>query len=399
MVDWSGKTQNQFNNRTNDPRLSDMAEVVELKGGKPKTLRLIGQARRIAVHWIEIRKKDGGKARIPRLCLAYDSDNGTFNGKCPYCETLGSSPRIQTLSNVIDRDEQENPPRKIVKPQGKEKKLVKHFGEEVYLKESKESPSWTPIKLISLSTSAANKIVDLSDTNKRKMKDGKKKSFGADHPKYGFDIVIKYDKNREPANQYSVMKGDNTELTEEELEYLRWRLDLEKPKTLAEATLDAKQLYKNLVNKPDGSGDEDEDEDDDDSSSKKKKKKSDFDDTDFDDDEDEGKSSKKSKKKSRRDDDEDDEDEDADEDSDDDDEDDEPRNKKSKSSKKKSRDDDEDEDEDDEDAEDEDEDDEPRKKKSKASSKSKSKSKKSKRDDDDEDEDDDSDDSDDDWDE
>lgn len=403
MVDWTNSKE--FNTRSKDPRLSDFAEVVEFKKNKPRTLRLIGPANRVAIHWIEIRKKDGGKTRIPRLCLAYDGDKGEFNGECPYCSTLNSRPRVQVVTNVIDRDEQENPPRKLPQPTGKERKLVEHFGEEMYIKSDKDSPTWTPVRLASLSTSVASKISDLSELNKVKDKKGNRRKFGPDHPKHGFDLVIKYDPDREPANQYSVMKGDNTELTEEELAYLRWRLDLEKPKTLAEAKLDVKGLLKVLFETV-----SDDDEEDSPKKGKKSSKKQEFDDSDFDDDEDERPKGKKSSKKSRDDDDDDDDDEDDvpfsksskkssrkalreddDEDAVDDEEDDD-RPKSKKSSRKSSRDaDDEDEDErpkgkksskkprdDEEDDEDEDEDEPPRSKKS---------SKKSRREEDDEDDD------------
>lgn len=385
MVSWT--ESGQFNNKSNEPRLSDMAEVVEFKKNKPRTLRLIGPARRMAIHWIEINKKAGGTTRIPRLCLAYDGDKGEFNGKCPYCEELGNRPRIQVITNVIDRDDQENPPKKQPKPTGKEKKQVEHFGEDMYLKTDKDSPTWTPIKLASLTPSVANKIVDLTETNKRKVKDGSKKKFGPDHRKFGFDIVIKYDPDREPANQYSVMRGDNTELSEEELEYLRWPLDLEQPKPLAEAKLDAKSLLKVLKDKP--TDDDNEDSDKPSKSKGKKSKSDDFDDDDFDDEDDDNKHSKKSSKKSNK------------KRNEDDDEEEKPSRKHKTSSKNSSAysdDDDNDiDDEDDDSDEEDDEDDKPRSKKG-AKGSSKSKSKKSRKDDDDEDDDDDDEDDDDGWD-
>lgn len=332
MVDWTKEDQS-FGNNQSDPRLSDFVEMVDLKDGKAHTFRLIGPSVKKAVHWIEINKKQGGTARLPRICLAYDPTTEEFSGECPYCDRLDNKARISVETNVIDREAQERAPRKIKPPTGSEKKLIEHFGEEAYYKSSKESESWTPDRYFTMSTSVSMKVLDLVETNKRKMRDGSKKKFGPEHKKYGFDIVVKFNKDREPANMYSVMKGDNTALTEEEIDYLRWKLDLEKPKKLAEAKKDADSLAKRLS----GSSD-----DDDKSSkgSKGKGKKPDIDDDDFDDEE-EDKKKKKSKSRSR---DEDDEDEDEEEE-------DKPRGKSKKPSRSR-----------DEDEEDEDEDERPKKK-------------------------------------
>ena len=359
-MDW---TKDRIGGGDKTPMLSDLAETLNLKDGKPHTVRAIGPARRVARHCFEVMKKDGGgKARFPKLCLAYNSDSGEFDGKCPYCDIDPNTPRIEVHQNFIDRKLQEDAPRKIKPPRGSEKELVRHMGEKMFLKESKSSESWTPVRLAALSTSPARKIADYTEVNKRKTEDGPQ-VFGPNHPRYGFDVIIKFDGSRSPAEQYSVMKDENTKLTDEERKYLRWPLDLEKPDSLKDAKKEAERIAAKLVGKED-----DEDEDDDDkpkkSKGKKKSRQVDIEDEDFDDDEDEPKSKKNKAKSKRRDDD----------DEDDDDEEDEPRSKKSKSTSKKRRDDD--------DEDDEDEDDEPKSKKKPA------KKKADDWDDDDEDEDD-----------
>lgn len=344
-MDW---TKDRIGGGDKTPMLSDLAETLNLKDGKPHTVRAIGPARRVARHWFEVMKKDGGgKARFPKLCLAYNSDSGEFDGKCPYCDIDPNTPRIEVHQNFIDRKLQEDAPRKIKPPRGSEKELVRHMGEKMFLKESKSSESWTPVRLAALSTSPARKIADYTEVNKRKTEDGPQ-VFGPNHPRYGFDVIIKFDGSRSPAEQYSVMKDENTKLTDEERKYLRWPLDLEKPDSLKDAKKEAERIAAKLVGKED-----DEDEDDDDkpkkSKGKKKSRQVDIEDEDFDDDEDEPKSKKNKAKSKRRD------------DEDDDDEEDEPRSKKSKSTSKKRRDDD--------DEDDEDEDDEPKSKKKPAKKK------------------------------
>lgn len=366
-MDW---TKDRIGGKEKAPMLSDLAETVNFKDGKAHTLRAIGPARRVARHWFTVLNKEGKEARFPKLCLAYNSDSGEFDGKCPYCDIDPGTPRVEVHQNFIERKYQEDAPRKPKPPSRAEREVVKHFGEKMFLKESKDSESWTPVRLAGLSTSPARKIADYTEVNKRKTEDGTQ-VFGPNHPRYGFDVIIKFNKDRSPAEQYSVMKGENTKLTDEERKYLRWPLDLEKPDTLKEAKVEAERIKKKLA----GAEDESDDDDDDDdkpkkSKGKKKSRQVDVEDEDFDDD-DEDDAPKKKKKSKSRDEDEDDEDEDEDDrpkkkskskkrrDDDDDDEDDEDEDEpKSKKKKKKSKDEDWDDD-------DEDEDDEPKSKKKK----------------------------------
>lgn len=388
MRDWSTKLPS---NNNDAPRLSDLVPIVNLKDGKTRTLRLIGPMTLVPIVWIEIKKKEGGKARIPRISLRYDPKTGETNDKieCPYEAAFGAA-RATALSNAIDRDLQEGRPAKPKKPTAYESKTRTWFEYEAMYKENNEGGGWTPVEVLQVPISVARKIQDIIATNKKKIKDKKgnttTKNFGPDHPKYGFDITIKYDGKRSPAEQYFVAKSDSSPLTEEELEYLLWQYNLEKPFTMKEALEDVKKLKKIAVSTSKDADDEDDedDEDEDDkvstkkSKSKKSSKAKSFDDDDDDDadDEDEDEPPKKSKKKSKS----------FDDDDDDDDEDEEDEKPKKKSKKKPV----------DEDEDDEDEEDEKSKKKSKAKSKSddeddededeppkKSKKKKASKDDDD----------------
>lgn len=394
MRDWTSKLPS---GNKDSIRLNELVAMVNLKDGKSKTLRLIGPMTSIPIVWIEIKKKEGGKARIPRISLRYDPKTGEIRDDidCPYEKAFGSA-RSGVLSNAINRDLQENAPAKPKKATPYEAKSRDWFDYNAHYKENNEGGAWTPVEVLSVPISAARKIQDLVATNKKTIKNKKgdktTQTFGPDHPKYGFDIIIKYDSKRPPAEQYIIQKAESSPLTEEELEYCLWQYNLEKPFTMKEALEDIKKLKKVAVSKSDDEDDDNDadDEDEDDkvstkskSKSSKTKKKSSFDDDDDDDDdsddedEDDDDDLPKSKKKSKKPVDEDEDDED--------DEDVKPASKKSKKSKK-SRDDDEDEDEDDEPVkkkkkkivDDDDEDEEERPK-----SKKKSKSKKSDDDDDD----------------
>lgn len=400
-MDW--QTDSVGGNSQRTPRLSDLCETVDFRDGKPHTLRPVGPALRIARHWITTKSKEGKKNKpFPKICLGYNSKSGEFDGECPYCEA-GIRASIEVHQNVIDRDAQEDgPPKKAGEPTKAERKEREFLGYTGYFKESIDTKVWTPVKVAVLGTSPALKVKDTVAVNKVKGKDGTKKTYPPQHPKYGYDLVITYhdDKKRAATDRYSVVKDERNALSEEELDYHLWFLGLEKPEKLSVAKEEMSRLKKRLwreegeededddedrpkkkkrhQEEDDGfdeksskkskkrSRDEDEDDDDeDDRKSKSKKRSRDWDDEDSEDDDDEDRPKKKSKSK-RRDDDEDDEEDDEDD----------RRSRKSKSSKKRFRDDDDD----DEDEEDEEED----RPKSKKSSKRKSRDE----DDDDEDEDD-----------
>ena len=425
-MDWS---KQNFNSNQRVPMLKDKVELLELPDGEDfKQIRMIGPSKRIGYHMLPVFKQDGTpvmnkfkqQVRIPKVCLAFDSKTGDLpednEKKCPYCCMDPDPLKIEVHTNVIDRELQSdfNAKKQKKNRSKKESKKVEFFdGSEYYVAEGKASKKKTPCRYWRITSSVGSKISDYTSLNKKKTKDGKVKIYNPNHPKFGFDLNIKFDNSKKnPSEKYSCVKDERTELTDEELEYLLWNIDIEAPEDFKTAKKEA-ESFKKRMDAAEGSS--------------KKRSKDDDDDEEFGDDEDlEGdddddedyrrsKKSKKSSKKSKKDDDwdddeddEDSDDEDDDDEDEEDDEDDEQSSKKSKkakgkSLKRKSRDDDDDDDEDDFDSDEDDEEDEDERssKKSKQSKKSKNKSKKNKksskkRKDDDEDEDDSDDD--DDWD-
>lgn len=407
--DW-GNSSNW--NSAKELRISDLVDMLDLSDGEWHTCRMIGGSVVHKVHWITIKTKTGKVTRIPKKCLGFDPNKpeGHSGVECPYCSELSHNPSTEVYVNVIERDIQADAPRKPKPPTKYEMKRREWNGGEWLMKETRGSGGWTAARVLRATSSLGTKIGELTSLNSRKIK-GKKKKFSPDHPKFGFDIILKYDKDcKTPANAYSVQKGDNTALEEEDLDMLLWNIpphEAEKPEV---AKKEAAKLLKvacdntgNLLFAESG-GD------------KKKKKKNEYADS-FDDDddyEDDDRPAKKSKSKKRRDDDDEDEDDDDDDrpakksksskksswDDDDEDDDEEDERPKKKSSKSKRRDDDDDDEDerpakkskksswDDDDDDDDDEEERPVKK-SKSKSKTSSKSKRRRDDDDDDDYDDD----------
>jgi hypothetical protein len=81
----------------------------------------------------------------------------------------------------------------------------------------------------------AQKIQALSLKNTWENQPGDVRSYDLAHPKYGRDVVIKYDKDEEPKAMYGLRAGQRTKLTDEELAYLRYPLNVLKPETVEAA--------------------------------------------------------------------------------------------------------------------------------------------------------------------
>lgn len=365
---WGDEESNDaFGGRKKSVRVSDKVEMLDVSDGEWHTVRLVGPVVFHKQHWITIKTKAGKIVPVPKTCL--EAHGKLKEGeKCPYCENFGD-PTNSGFGNVIDRDiQEEGEPRKAKPPTSSEKKLKMHEDYEAYWKEAKGSGGWTPMRVAAINTTLGKRINDTVALNKVQVKNKKgkpeKKIFPPDHVKHGYDLMLKYNNGKKvaPSDRWSVQKGDRTPLTEEELDYLLWKIPNPEVENLTTAEKECANLMKKATNRdgeptfPDlfeGDG------------KKKKKSRNSFSD-DFDEDEDMEDDRPKKKKSSRDDDDED--------------------NRRSRS--KKSRrvfedDEDEDEDEDSDYDDDEDEDDDRRSRKSKKSSKSKSR----RRDDEDEDED------------
>ena len=334
--------------RERAPNPSDLVEMLEWpkKGGSVQG-RLVGPIAGRGVHKIKVAKRDGSETEISKACLAYDpsTDSSDPEVKCPYCSMDRSVQRFSKVyfSNFIDRRIEEDKPAKIKTTPKEAKTGIKDI----------DSSSWTPARVIRAPSTLALRFKQLGEKNIVKSKTGEKKSFPVNHPKYGFDVDVSFDKSLPAASMYSADRNTDERYTPvTEGEYLLWDLDqLYVPEDLKTAKAEAKSLSERWAKHTGEEADEDED------APKKKRRTTDDDDIDLDDD-DTPKSKKKSKAKSKPSD-EDDDDIDLDDDGDEDDEDDTPpkRSKGKASAKRKSRDaDDEDEDEDADADEDEDED-------------------------------------------
>jgi len=229
-------------------------------------IRIIGKPAVYAQHWISITTPKGGKVNIPRTVPNFDPSTDSFDDTVndPYKNIPNDvSTRKMYFVNVIVRDDQDDRPRKLHPPTRTEKSSGY---------KSKNSKSWTPVKVLRMPTSVVRDIQRIITMNKHKV-DGKVQEYELSHPVYGCDLFISFDKNAPAASMYSVQKGDKSKLTKEEKGYLVWDLNglIPPPPSMEEVERDAKALSESVA-----SNETDDDDDDDfiEKMDKKKKKRS-----------------------------------------------------------------------------------------------------------------------------
>jgi hypothetical protein len=329
---------------------SDVVDLYDLPDKKFVKLRPFGSVHAYGGHWIETKKKDGGKGNFYYPCAAFDIETGRLDSTkhCPWCDDESGHVRFATdyFINAIHRKEQANKPVKIRTTAGEAESGYKE----------KASESWTPVKAVRLTGSVLRRLQDLKQLNTVENEEGETINYSVAHPKYGADVSIKRDKSVAPAQMYEVQMGTQAAMTKEERGYLIWDLSqLMVTPTAKEAEVEYIKWAKRMGimdDKPtkgkksvdaDDEGDDDEEEDEAPKAKAKKpvaKKKVVDEDDDFDDEEEDEAPKKKptAKKKAA-----------VDDDEDFDDEDDAPvAKKKPAAAKKKAVDDDEDDDFDDE---------------------------------------------------
>lgn len=363
MIDLDDVKGNQRDRR---PTMGDLTRVFKFPEKKWVTVRLRGGMQPEAGYWVKTKKKDGKSTKFFTPCPSFDSKTQERDStKYDPWRDLQLQEKARIDSKEISRDEglvqyashfwmegivrseQKKQPRKLPKPtKGEVKSGFK----------DKDSDTWTPVFVIKIGRSLAQKLKELKSLNVVESKKSGSKAFSVADEKYGRDVRIYFDGDKAPADQYQVQLGDKrTPLSEEELAYLGWDMsqidgvEFDKAEVKADftswATRNKVKLKASKSKDEDEDDDQDDDDEDDDKPSKGKKSKK-------------AKPDKKSKGKKPKDEDDDEDDEDEDDDSDfDDDEDDEPKKGKKSKGKKSKDEDDEDEDSDDEDDEDSDDED------------------------------------------
>lgn len=221
MPSW-GNTKVPNNSRS--PKLTDLVELVDL-GPEYLQVRPVGPVTQYAEHWIEIWKRDNGKAKINKICLNFDPTTGDFNesGGCPYC-AAGVRADRKYLGNVIVRElaatEPRNPPQ--TRPAEQQARLLGPEGDPESIQvlfKMKESRSWTPVRVLRASTSLASTLQALTKINKH---GGEPKQLS--DVRFGRDVMVLYNKDAAGSAKYQATFGNDGPgpLSKEERRYLMW---------------------------------------------------------------------------------------------------------------------------------------------------------------------------------
>ena len=212
--------------KNDTPRVSDLVEMYKWPDGKYGTVRFLGALYAYGGHWVKTKKKDGTKGSFYAVCSAWDPETGKFDStkNCEWCnhtdsDLLGErtiSRSVEYYSNVIDRKAQRNKPEGAQPPNKTEVKTG-------FI--TKDSETWTPVKVARCTPSVVKLIQGLKDLNVHEDANGDTKGFPVSHPKYGMDVSVKFDsKAASPSQAYSVQRGDATPLKSTEKTYLTWDL-------------------------------------------------------------------------------------------------------------------------------------------------------------------------------
>ena len=220
--DSKGFTGRKIYGDRNRQRIEEAIDMVPLKKDL-STLRPVGPLVAYAVWWITVKTKQGKEVSFPKVALGFNSETGEVdeNVEDPYSELENTRLQVKYYINVIERNKQENEPRKRPKPTSDED--ASGFKE-------KGSPTWTPVGAIGVPPTVAQQMQALATQNRHKGKNKSgavvTKSFDLTHPKYGRDILLSYDKDsKSAANYYNLSLADPSPLTEEEMDYLIWDLE------------------------------------------------------------------------------------------------------------------------------------------------------------------------------
>ena len=187
--------------------------------------------------------------------------------------------KIGYLGCAIDREAQENPPRKVIPPTKAELKSGFY---------NIESPTTKMTGVFDMTPTLFRKVKGLKELNKWKnKKTDEVETFFVNDDAKGCDVSVKFSPKEKGGAMYDAQKGDKSPRTEEEQEYLLWDvkgiIEVEDHKT---AKKEADRLWKEFAKSLKGKGQDEDDDDEgpsdleDDVLPKKKKKTSVVDDDD-----------------------------------------------------------------------------------------------------------------------
>ena len=219
-------------------RIKDVVNLLEYPtaNGKPVwvTIRLFGPVYSKADFWVRSDPKDP-KKKFPKQVRCYDPETHQIvaDKYDPFYDYMrqesdeNKKPEDRLIQygrkfymQAIVRKLQDRMPAKNPMTATEKKTHIKEM----------DSDSYTPVVVVAMTNKVFKAIQDFKEDNVVKLKDGQRKAFSVNHPKFGRDIMIRYDGSQgvAPGDRYSVklvVDGKRTPLTEEEKSYLQWNME------------------------------------------------------------------------------------------------------------------------------------------------------------------------------
>ena len=251
---WGNKSN--FSQNSKRENLADSVDIVKYPDSDEYgAYRFVGEPVLAAYHWFStVRTPKGSKkpkiSHFSKACVGFDPATGEIDAsKCAYCG-LDNAPRVEARQNVLDRELQQNEPRNAKPLSPTEKKFREWNGGKHRIKDGVKKGGYTCARVLKVTPAIGNPVAEITSLNKHKnKKTGEKEAYGPNHPRYGFDVMIRFDKNEAPAKMYSVQKGEVTPLTDEEKEIALWDIPVHKCEDAATAKKEAEKMKKFLCNR------------------------------------------------------------------------------------------------------------------------------------------------------
>ena len=223
---WAEVDKQVSSQKTSQPRMSDIVEVYDKKNyeSSPKRIRLLGPCTSMATHYVTVDKgkSENGKSSTYSFvtpCCNWNREKMCFedNG-CPYCN-LKMKASIKFYQNAIIRDlEDLAPANKGVRSEYE--KTPKVFGtKQFFLKENKQTNSYTPVRVVEIPRSLISKLRNIESTNYYMDADGTRKTAPVADLQYGVDLFLFYHPEKKAAEMYDIQRDVDSGKTPIDKEY------------------------------------------------------------------------------------------------------------------------------------------------------------------------------------
>lgn len=247
--------------RGND-KLADLLPVYEFKenDNTEVSFRPFGTIISYEFYWFHIITTKG-ISKVPKLCTDLDPWTDEYiEEKCPFrADGRGQASRVY-LVNAIDRDRQLKIPRNLPTLNSIEDQFVPSDYFDAYApfnfdgsmrfikKGSKAFTIWRPLVL------SAASVRQIGEGEENNIVNGEK--YSCTHPEYGFDVQFKYNSKGTGTGKMIVTADPKDErnltaITDEELEFPVYELDVMKYPRLKDHKNDYKEFSQKITDAPD----------------------------------------------------------------------------------------------------------------------------------------------------